>query len=144
MTLIEHNLSPPTAARLAHRVQVQWTAMRHESDSSRCGAFCRSTAILVIEVLDEHRAMMELWVEECGRRRTIHERTLVKARTSISAGLVQIDAEGLCRITVKVDPGDAQPLFAQCSLLAAEGFVAGGFDPPAATVKSLGQVAASA
>lgn len=148
MTLMEHNLAPSVTVRLAHRVQVQWTAMRHIVEGARPGAFHRATAILVVEVLDEYRAMVELWVEENGRRRTIHDRTLIKAQSTIAHSLLQIDAGELCRITIKCGSGvnsdaDGRLLYAQCSLLANAGFEAGAFDPPTATLADIANAAAA-
>jgi hypothetical protein len=139
MTLMEHQFVTPVAPMGPHRVQVRWTAMQHDPDGDRSGAFAHSCAILAIETLDDQRAVMEFWVENRSRRQVICERRLVNARSCLANGFLQIDVTDLVRITIRLESSmdcerDARPLYARCNLLAKAGFAAGTFNPPTATV----------
>ena len=142
MTLLEHNLLPVATAAPARRAMVKWTSMRREAD----GPFAQVSAILVVEMLDDHRAMVEMWVEDRARRRSIQDRTLIKAHTVIEHGLLHIDAADSFRLTIKLPQidSDARLMYAQCGWLERAGFTAGTFDRPSADLTPAPAIAASA
>jgi hypothetical protein len=149
MTLMEHEFATPAALMHSHRVQVRWNALQHNLDGHRSGGFAHSCAILAIETLDDQRATIELWAEDRGRRQTICERRFINARSTVANGLLQIDALGMVRITIRLERStdcerDARPLYARCELLTGAGFAAETLDPPTATISNISTQVAKA
>jgi hypothetical protein len=142
MTLLEHNLAPRAAAAETVRVQVNWISTRREAN----GPFVQTCAVLAVQSLDAQRAIIEMWVEERGRRLAVQDRTLTKSHSIIEHGLLHIDAGDICRLTLKLPQveSDSRLLYAQCAWLERAGFTAGTFDRPTAELGPAPAIAVSA
>jgi hypothetical protein len=142
MTILEHKLLAPPDARpdatplVTRWLEISWSALRRDiRQGARPTAFKTSRVVLSIELLDGHRAMIEAWFEADGAQRTVHQRAMAKATISHRDGLLQIDSDPLCRLSMRIDAGDDGQialLYAHAPLLAGLNMVPGSFNAPAA------------
>jgi len=151
---IDQSASRKQIERQLPSLRIVWPAMRSSPDAGGVPHLARVAFTLAVDVLDDQHAMIEAWTESPDHRGTVFHRQPVRCEIAHDDRFLHLDAIGddggrWLRLTISADESgdqladDARPVFAQCSLLAHAGFVAGTFDPPTLHLQPIAEVTAA-
>ena len=152
MTISPTSLTDLSLPALAgRRIEVRWTAIVAASSdllkacTTAPGMPCRLSFVIAVQVVNDHRALIEAWLGTPLGLRSILNRQPVTCATSFDGHLLHIDAhlDGRRVLALSLAPLD-RAVYAQSPLLSEAGLAPGAYDRPTARLLAAQRDVASA